>query len=280
VPSEDPAAFNDNYLSQFTALAFLSKYVDRLPSPTLNATSSDDILDTPSQRQALNTYLLNGGHLLGFHAGNAALFDLPCFGTAIGAFFDRHPDLQPATFLLLGTPYPSLIAGLPDRWTFDEEVYQYRSDPRATNITVLLTVDDASYTYPENGTTPYFQGPAPHPIAWLREGPYDLGNGTGTNGMNASAGDNVLQGTFLSTGRMFYTSLGHLSSTWEDPVFQAHIGAGINWVLEGATSGSASVQGPASTSGVQQAQATSGGWRMGPQWALFVAAGLYVALFA
>jgi hypothetical protein len=86
----------------------------------LNANSSDAILETPEQRQALNEYLLKGGGLVGIHAANAALFDLPCFGTALGAFFDYHPDLQSATFFPTNATHPA-IANVPSRWTFEEE---------------------------------------------------------------------------------------------------------------------------------------------------------------
>lgn len=57
------------------------------------------------------------------------------------------------------------------------------------NATVLLSVDPASYDDAQIGTRPYYQG-TPHPIAWLRDSPVDLGNGTG---------DGVM------TGRMWMT---------------------------------------------------------------------------
>jgi len=34
---------------------------------------------------------------------------------------------------------------IPERWTFEEEVYYFRSDPRAVGATVLMTVDESSY---------------------------------------------------------------------------------------------------------------------------------------
>ncbi|KAG8864905.1 hypothetical protein FRB96_003491 [Tulasnella sp. 330] len=34
-----------------------------------------------------------------------------------------------------------------------------------------------------------------------------------------------------TVGRSFYTSLGHLSSTWKDPTFMEHIMAGVMWAL-------------------------------------------------
>lgn len=98
---------------------------------------------------------------------------------------------------------------------------------------VLISSDESSYSNPHNNSTPYYDGPLPHPIAWLREGNVvDLGNNTNTNGLNASAGDAVELGRFLMPGRMFYTSLGHLSSTWQRDDFQSHVVGGIQWVLD------------------------------------------------
>ena len=35
-----------------------------------------------------------GGSLVGLHAGSACLFEDQAFGTALGSWFDYHPDLQ------------------------------------------------------------------------------------------------------------------------------------------------------------------------------------------
>ena len=129
-----------------------------------------------------------------------------------------------------------ILVSYPACSTF-EEVYNFRSDPRSVNATVLLTVDLASYTDPEIGTRPFFQG-TPHPIAWFRDSPVDLGNGT----RNGTMG-----------GRMWMTSLGHVlgfpsftptllirafrhtNATWESSLHIAHVQAGLQWVLESAT---------------------------------------------
>jgi len=44
------------------------------------------------------------------------------------------------------------MTNIPERWTFEEEVYYFRSDPRAVGATVLMTVDEASY----NGESSFF----------------------------------------------------------------------------------------------------------------------------
>lgn len=81
----------------------------------------------------------------------------------------------------------------PTRYTILEEAYQFKSDPRSTNATVLLTVDQTSYTDSMRGTREFYQG-VDVPSVWYREGIVQLGNGTGAGG--------------TMDGRMWYTSLG------------------------------------------------------------------------
>lgn len=111
--------------------------------------------------------------------------------------FDYHPTIQEATFTKL-ISHPT-IDMLPNPYTYEEEVYHFRTDPRAANATVLLSYDTSSVVDPQYGTTGYYQG-TPPPIAWFRDGaidPVDLYNETSAADSNS---------TFA--GRMWYTSLG------------------------------------------------------------------------
>lgn len=81
--------------------------------------------------------------------------------------------------------------GLPDRWTFEEEVYMFKNDPRDNGAKITMTVDDSSYNNAGGHPTP--QG-SPHPIAWYIE---DFG------------GSKPLRDGVQKSGRSFYTSLGH-----------------------------------------------------------------------
>ncbi|KAG8925309.1 hypothetical protein FRC02_009782 [Tulasnella sp. 418] len=99
---------------------------------------------------------------------------------------------------------------LPERWTYREEVYNFQSDPRKNNATVVLTVEQDNDDYAKQ------QG-SPHPIAWYQE---RLG------GADADA---------TLVGRSFYSSLGHMNSTWKDPLFLGHIFGGVTWIMDGNT---------------------------------------------
>ncbi|KLT38807.1 class I glutamine amidotransferase-like protein [Cutaneotrichosporon oleaginosum] len=197
--TEDATLFADATLARFDALMFVS--------------TSEEVLDGAQQR-ALERYLRAGGVYAGVHSASACLYNNSVYLKAVGAYFDYHPDLQPATFVRLDNTHPA-TAHLPDRWTFTEEVYYYRQDPRAVGARVLLTVDAGSYVNNAGSRGNYTFG-TPHPIAWYIETP-EYGD------MGARA------------GRSFYTSLGHTNETWQDETFIAHVLGGLTWALEGAT---------------------------------------------
>lgn len=61
---------------------------------------------------------------------------------------------------------------------------------------------------------------SPHPIAWYQDA------GAGVSGLSTGA---------PAAGRSFYTSLGHLNSTWQDETFISHVMNGLLWALDGKT---------------------------------------------
>ncbi|KDE08619.1 hypothetical protein MVLG_01081 [Microbotryum lychnidis-dioicae p1A1 Lamole] len=211
--SKDQNLFTQAGLAPFSAIAFLSN------SEGLG-TGDPEVL-TDSGKVAFVQWLQGGGNLLAFHAGTACLFRMPEFGVAIGSWFDYHPDISNATFTKL-VSHPT-INMLPNRLNLYEEVYSFTTDPRSVNATVLLTVDNSTYSDPKAGTRPNYQG-TPHPIVWYRDTPVDLENGTASNNVKTMM------------GRMWMTSLGHESSTWERQDFQSHILEGIRWSLANVAS--------------------------------------------
>ncbi|KAG9114445.1 hypothetical protein FRC07_007650, partial [Ceratobasidium sp. 392] len=112
--TEDENQFNDANLANYDALLFLS--------------NSDEVLND-SGKQAFQSYLNKGGNYIGIHAASACLFNTTFYQKEVGALFDYHPELQPVTFVVVDKDHPSTIM-LPDRWTYTEEAYNFRSDPR------------------------------------------------------------------------------------------------------------------------------------------------------
>ena len=82
---------------------------------------------------------MNGGGLVGIHSATDTLQSSPCYGAAIGARFQRHPEFQNATFRVLNSSHPS-TEELPELWRFPDEVYNFQSDPRRTNVSVRTII--------------------------------------------------------------------------------------------------------------------------------------------
>ncbi|WWC91699.1 uncharacterized protein L201_006645 [Kwoniella dendrophila CBS 6074] len=202
--SEDMSLFTNDTLSTFDGVMFVS--------------NSDEVLDDAGQA-ALKTFFQSGGVYTGVHAGSACLFNDENYEQAVGAFFDYHPPIQDATFTRLNTTHPA-TANVPDRWSFQEEVYHFRSNPRDNGAVVLMSVDESSYVNNGTSTGNYPPMGDPHPIAWYIEAPLSaqpLGSGVD------------------KAGRSFYTSLGHLNSTWQNETYINHVMSGLKWALDGAS---------------------------------------------
>ncbi|BEJ04382.1 hypothetical protein CcaverHIS641_0201990 [Cutaneotrichosporon cavernicola] len=116
---EDPTQFADENLSRFDGIMFVS--------------TSEEVLNGP-QQDAMARYLRSGGVYVGVHSASACLYNDTVYLQAVGAYFDYHPSLQPAS------------------------------------ATILLTVEEGSYINDAASTGNYTFG-SPHPIAWFIENP-------------------------------------------------------------------------------------------------------------
>ncbi|MFD7772465.1 ThuA domain-containing protein [Streptomyces sp. NPDC059787] len=175
--TEDPAVFEEP-LDRYAAVVFLS--------------TSGEVL-TPAGRQRLAAYVEAGGGFVGVHAAACTEYDWPYYGELLGARFDKHPAFQPGRALTEDHDHPA-TRHLPGVWEFTDEWYDFRTDPRAAGVRVLLSADESSYDGGGMGDE--------HPLAWCRE-----------------------QGA----GRVFYTALGHAAEAYDDPDFRAHLLGGVTW---------------------------------------------------
>jgi hypothetical protein len=161
---------------------------------------------------------------------------------------------------------------IPAKWRYEEEVYYFESDPRDVGAEVLMTVDETSYWSElsrgpasgrsrgralmrweiknkhadPNASSGKFNMGKPHPIGefacrrrtWTRCHAYNPASSSLRSPawcQFAGAGANPVLPDTPGAGRSFYTSLGHLNSTWEDDVFISHVMNGLMWALEGGT---------------------------------------------
>jgi len=179
--TEDPAALED--LTGVDAVVFLN--------------TNGEVL-TGAGRVALERYVRGGGGFLGVHSAAATEYDWPFYGDLVGAWFDRHPPVQPATITVSDPDHPA-TAHLPAAWARLDEWYDFRSRPDAR---VLLRVDESTYEGGGMGDD--------HPVAWCHE---RLG------------------------GRVFYTALGHTIESYAEPAFREHLSKALRWVTSISTHG-------------------------------------------
>ena len=185
--SEGVHSFRAGRLERYDAIVFLS--------------TSGTVLDEQG-RAALTHYMKQGGSWLGIHAASTTEYEWPWFEGLVGAWFDQHPQIQPATLTVEDREHPA-TEFLGEKWQRNDEWYAFRSNPRdrerwpegVENLKVLLSVDEATY---QGGTMG-----ADHPLSWCHE---------------------------YGGGRSFYTALGHAEETYQDPEFLAHLLGALRWL--------------------------------------------------
>jgi uncharacterized protein len=119
--------------------------------------------------------------------------------------FKIHPAVQTARLKVLDDKFPGL-QGLAYGRLWTDEWYDFIPET-TTGLNYVLAVDESSYNPKAQWGNNKTEGMgALHPIAWWHN--YD-------------------------GGRAFYTALGHLPTSYNDPVFLNHIYAGIFWAATG-----------------------------------------------
>jgi type 1 glutamine amidotransferase len=175
--TEDPDAFSDANLERHRVVVFLS--------------TTGEVLDG-EQRAAFERFIRRGGGYVGIHSASDTGYEWPWYGALVGAYFKRHPAIQPAVLTVVDASHPS-TRHLPIRWKRTDEWYDFRGD-LAPDVTVLLRIEETTYRGGRMG--------ASHPMAWHHD--YD-------------------------GGRAWYTALGHTIESWQEPLFLDHVRGGIAW---------------------------------------------------
>lgn len=193
--TEDPAAFTVKALAGYRVVVFLN--------------TNGTVLEADG-RLALEAFVRAGGGFVGVHSAAATEYDWPFYGELVGAYFDRHPAVQPGTIQVVDRAHPA-TAPLEPLWHRTDEWYDFRTNPRVRTgpdsggegdpalralapVRVLLTVDESSYTGGGMGSD--------HPIAWCRE---------------------------FAGGRTFYTAIGHTIESYAEAGVRAHLAGGIRY---------------------------------------------------
>ena len=176
--SEDPGVFTAENLKKYKGIIFLS---------TSGSFLNDD------QKIEFQSYIRDGGGFMGIHAATTSFYEWEWYNKMIGAWFMNHPRIQPATLMVKDRTHLA-TRHLNDVWIHTDEWYNFKSIN--TDISVLITVDERSYTGGQNGDF--------HPVSWCHK---------------------------FEGGRVFYTALGHAAETYSDKIFLEHLEGGLKWIL-------------------------------------------------
>lgn len=176
--TESADVFTTENLKQYAAVFFLC--------------TTGNVLND-AQQKAFEQFIRSGGGYFGLHSSADTEYEWPWFGELNGAYFKNHPRPQEAIFNVIDTSNIA-TAHLPKVWRRSDELYNFKWI--GTDLHVLITIDETSYTGGGNGEN--------HPMAWYHD---------------------------FDGGRGFYTALGHDNKSWEDPLFQQHVLGGIKYAM-------------------------------------------------
>ncbi|MEV7866164.1 ThuA domain-containing protein [Streptomyces sp. NPDC088124] len=175
--TEEAGQFTTSNLARYDAVVFLS--------------TTGDVLDA-DQQKAFENYVATGGGYMGVHAAADTEYDWKFYGGLVGAYFDSHPAIQPATVRVEDKGHPA-TAHLDDEWQRTDEWYNYRTNPRG-QARVLATLDETTY---QGGKMK-----GDHPIAWCQT---------------------------YEGGRSFYTGGGHTKESYAEAPFREHLLGGLRY---------------------------------------------------
>ncbi len=178
IHTEDPNWFTEDSLASVAAVVFLN--------------TTGDVLNA-AQQSDFERYIQAGGGYLGIHSASDTEYDWPWYGQLVGAYFESHPQIQPAEIQVTDRSHLA-TRHLPAVWSRADEWYNFVERP--THVDILASIDEDSY----NGGT--MDGD--HPVVWSHE--YD-------------------------GGRAFYTAMGHTEESFSDSLFLGMLDGAISWIV-------------------------------------------------
>ncbi len=184
--TENAAIFNQHQLAHFAVVVWN------------NATGAGL---SEQQRLSFQQWLEAGGGYVGIHAAGDGSHESWDWYTneVIKAPYNQHtffPEHTPEASLTTENQQHPATAHLPEVWSITEEWYAWKKNPRDAGATILVTVDENSYT-PGAATMG-----DDHPVVWSHS---------------------------LGKGRVFYSAFGHWEAAYEDALLAAMMEQGIIW---------------------------------------------------
>lgn len=150
-----------------------------------------------AQKAELLQFVRDGRGFVAAHVALTAFESWPEFLDLIGGRFDQHPIVGPGTIVNENPAFPA-TRHFPSSFAFNDEFYQPKEHSRE-KIDVLLRLDLSNVP-----PSPSLRLNGDYPLAWAKT---------------------------YGTGRVFYSSLGHASATWDIRDVQQMYFEAIRWAL-------------------------------------------------
>jgi uncharacterized protein len=142
----------------------------------------------------------DGKGFVAAHTASNAWMSWPEFGDLLGGRYDEHPwGVTEAPVIVEDPDFPGMKF-FPRMFAFRDEFYQIK-DFSPERSRVLMRLDTSNLDLTKQGVHP---ADTPFPLTWART---------------------------YGKGRVFYSSLGHDASTWDNPDIQRMWFAAIKWSL-------------------------------------------------
>ena len=154
-----------------------------------------------SQKADLISFVREEGKgFVGVHSAIDTFYQWPEYGEMVGGYFDGHPwNTFPAPILTEDRKFPA-TAHFPITTTLKDEIYQPRNFSRE-KVRVLQRLDETKLDLANPRVKRTDKDFA---VTWVKE---------------------------YGKGRVFYSTLGHTTDAWDDPVVKRMYLEAIKWAL-------------------------------------------------
>lgn len=184
-----------------------AKNLDYFDAIVFASTTGELDLDASQKTDLISAIHDEGKGFVGIHAALDTNYTWPEYGEMIGGWFDQHPWGTFDAPIINEEPGSPIVKQFPKAFTKRDEIYQ-PTDWSRDKVNVLLSLDPAKLNYANNDRV--HRADHDFAVAWTK---------------------------MYGKGRVFYSTLGHTTESWDDPDIRTMYFEGIKWAL-GLTEGS------------------------------------------
>ena len=189
--TEDPSVFTAEKLGEFDAILMLN-------------TTGKPVPQGGSEQAAFESFMAQGGGLIGIHAATDCHANWVVYREAMGGVFAGHPWRAGDIVTLFNEDVEHPVCScVPQGFKIKDEIYQYREDKYYSRgrLRILLSLDLSGKRMKKGGMK---RKDFDYPVSWVRQ---------------------------HGKSRVFYSNLGHNDSTYFNPIALQHFLNGIQYVL-------------------------------------------------